>query len=77
MATEFAERDCEKSFLMLSRQLSGQTELADAATTLNKYRYAELYLNYTRQKTFGKATPDYTNTLFYLDSFYILRTAKL
>ena len=77
VATVYAERDCEKSFLMLGHEISGQTELADATTTLDKYRYAELFLNYTGKKLSGKSTPDYTDTLFYLDSFYLLKKLQL
>lgn len=77
IATVYAERDCEKSFLMLNHEMDEQPALADATTALEKYRHAELYLNYTGKKLTGKATPDYTDTLFYLDSFYLIKKLQL
>lgn len=77
VANVYAERDCEKSFLMLGHEMDEQPVLADATTALEKYRYAELHLNYTGKKLSGKATPDYTDTLFYLDSFYLIKKLQL
>ncbi len=70
-------RDCEKTYLKIHNEILNYDTYQNPVHYHQKFNDAENYLTYTGNKLNRKATPDYSDTLYNLDIFYLLKKLQL
>jgi len=76
-AKALSSRDCEKAFLMIHDEIENSSSHQTASLYHQKFDNAETFLTYTGNKLNRKETPDYSQTLLHLDTFYLAKKLQL
>jgi hypothetical protein len=76
-AKAVSAKNCDKSYSLLHQEITNHSASGNAGLHLQQFEHAELHLNFSNKNATRKTTPDYTSTLFHLDTFYVLKKLQL
>ena len=76
-ARVLSHRDCEKAFALQHQEITSAPIHYNANWYRIQFEAAENNLIYSANKQNRKVTPDYSNTLLHLDTFYLVKKLQL
>lgn len=77
VASELSSRNCNKAYNHVHLEITGSKTQEDASYYKAQYEHAELHLIHSAATSLRNRIPDYSDTMNFLDSFYVAKKMQL